>query len=111
LNGGCDGGPAAFLDVRVRGVKADFADREIAIYFNFLIIGGCHVFSFLNEASTNRLGFSMVIDPDGNFAVRFNSQINSANPNVLARTVPVSMRQQILDAISNSTGRKAYSAQ
>ena len=65
----------------------------------------------LVKTSPNRLGFSMVLDAQGNFAVRFNSLINSANPNVLARTVPESMRQQILDAISKSTSRKAYSAQ
>ena len=65
----------------------------------------------LVKTSPNRLGFSMVLDAQGNFAVRFNSLINSANPNVLARTVQESMRQQILDAISKSTSRKAYSAQ
>jgi len=65
----------------------------------------------LGNTSTNRLGFSLVLDAEGNFAVRFNSALNSANPNVLARTVPESMRQQILDAISKSTGKKAYSAQ
>jgi hypothetical protein len=65
----------------------------------------------LGNTSANRLGFSMVLDAEGNFAVKFNSGINSANPNVLVRTVPESMRQQILDAISKSTGRKAYSAQ
>jgi hypothetical protein len=65
----------------------------------------------LGKTSTNRLGFSAVLDAEGNFAVRFNSGINSANPNVLNRTVPESMRQQILDAITKSTGRKAYSAQ
>jgi hypothetical protein len=66
----------------------------------------------LGKTSTNRLGFSMVLDAEGNFAVRFNSgTINSVNPNVLNRTVPESMRQQILDAIMKATGRKAYSAQ
>lgn len=65
----------------------------------------------LGKSSNNRLGFSMVLDAEGNLAVRFNSGINSANPNVLARTVPEAMRQQILDAITSATGRKAYSAQ
>jgi hypothetical protein len=66
----------------------------------------------LGNTSSNRLGFSMTLDDAGNFAVRYNSgMINPANPNVLSRTVPEGMRQQILDAISKATGRKAYSAQ
>jgi hypothetical protein len=65
----------------------------------------------LGNTSNNRLGFSMRLDEAGDFAVRFNSGVNSANPNVLNRTVPETMRQQILDAIANSTGRRAYSAQ
>jgi hypothetical protein len=48
----------------------------------------------------------------GHPPVRFNSRsINLANPFVRNRTVPEGMRQQILDAISKATGRKASSAQ
>jgi RHS repeat-associated protein len=66
----------------------------------------------LGSTSTNRLGFSMTLDDAGSFAVRYNSRtINVANPNFAGRTVPESMRQQILDAISWATGRRAYSAQ
>ena len=66
----------------------------------------------LGNTSTNRLGFSMTLDEAGNFAVRFNSgQINTVNPNVLSRTVPEGMRQQIIDAIMKATGRRAYSVQ
>lgn len=66
----------------------------------------------LGNTSKNRLGFSMALDEAGSFAVRFNSRtINEVNPHVLNRTVPESMRQQILDAITKSTGKKAYPAQ
>lgn len=66
----------------------------------------------LDNTSRNRLGFSMTLDESVSFAVRFNSgTINLANPFVRNRTVPEGMRQQILDAITKATGRKAYSAQ
>ena len=65
----------------------------------------------LNNDSTNRLGFSIVLDEDGDFAVRFNSGINYRNPNIFERTVPEDQRQSILDAIMNDTGKNAYSAQ
>lgn len=66
----------------------------------------------LGNTSNNRLGFSMTLDDAGDFAVRFNSgQVNIPNPNFVGRTVPESMRQQILDAIKAATGRGAYSTQ
>jgi RHS repeat-associated protein len=63
----------------------------------------------LGKSSLNRLGFSMVIDDVGNFKLGWNSgMINAPNPNFVGRTVPETMRQAILDAIMNVTGRKAY---
>jgi hypothetical protein len=51
----------------------------------------------------------MVIDDVGNFKLGWNSgMINAPNPNFVGRTVPEKMRQAILDAIMNVTGRKAY---
>jgi len=66
----------------------------------------------LGSTTNNRLGFSMVLDDAGDFAVRFNSRsVNSLNPNFPGRTVPENLRQQILDAIKAATGRGAHSAQ
>lgn len=66
----------------------------------------------LGNSSSNRLGFSMTLDDAGDFVVGWNSRtINSANPNFPGRTVPENMRQQILDAIKELTGRGAYSGQ
>lgn len=63
----------------------------------------------IGTSSKNRLGFSMTLDEAGNFRVGWNSTtINTPNPNFPGRTVPEDMRQQILDAIMNDTGRKAY---
>ena len=62
----------------------------------------------LENSSNNRLGFSMVLDDAGNLNVGWNSRtINLANPNFPGHTVPESMRQQVLDAIMQSTGRIA----
>ena len=64
----------------------------------------------LGKTSKNRLGFVMIKDEAGDFAVKWNSgMINNSNPNFPGRTVPESYRQEILDAISKATGRKAYS--
>ena len=62
----------------------------------------------LENSSNNRLGFSMVLDDAGNLNIGWNSRtINLANPNFPGHTVPESMRQQVLDAIMQSTGRIA----
>jgi hypothetical protein len=64
----------------------------------------------LGKTSNNRLGFVMIKDEAGDFAVKWNSgMINNPNPNFPGRTVPESYRKEILDAISEVTGRKAYS--
>ncbi len=63
----------------------------------------------LGSTSNNRLGFSMTLDEAGNLKMGWNSRtINAQNPNLSDRTVPENMRQRVLDAISQSTGRKAY---
>jgi hypothetical protein len=63
----------------------------------------------LGNTSNNRLGFSMTLDEAGNFRMGWNSGVvNGPNPNFPGRTVPEHMRQQVLDAITQSTGRKAY---
>lgn len=63
----------------------------------------------LGYTSDNRLGYSMLLDDEGNFQMGWNSNtVNTPNPNFPGRTVPESMRQQVLDAIMQTTGRKAY---
>lgn len=63
----------------------------------------------LGRNSNNRAGFSMVMDGSGNLRVGWNSRtINEANPNFSSRTVPLEAQQQILDAITQHTGRRAY---
>jgi hypothetical protein len=62
----------------------------------------------LGNSSNNRLGFSMTLDDAGNFGVGWNSRtINLGNPSFPGYTVPEAMRQQVLDAIMQSTGRVA----
>ncbi len=64
--------------------------------------------SEVDGLNPNRLGFSMTLDASGEFVVGFNSrQVNLPNPNFEGHTVPGPMRQQILDAIEQATGRKA----
>lgn len=61
----------------------------------------------LGKSSDNRLGFSMKLDDAGNFSLGWNSRtINEPNPNFPGRNVPVEMRQQVLDAIMQHTGKK-----
>lgn len=98
--------------------QADQHDWQMAAHHSISSINMGHaqvnqVLSELLGSSTNsRLGFSMILDDAGDFAVRFNSRsVNSLNPSFPGRTVPESMRQQILDAIRQSTGRGAHSAQ
>ena len=63
----------------------------------------------LGNSSSNRLGFSMTLDNAGNFGVGWNSRtINATNPAFPGYTVPEAMRQQVLDAIMQSTGRTAH---
>jgi len=62
----------------------------------------------LGNSSTNRLGFSMTLDNFGNFRMGWNStQVNVPNPSFPGRTVPETLRQQIIDAIVGQTGRSA----
>ncbi|MCP4351428.1 MAG: RHS repeat-associated core domain-containing protein, partial [Desulfobacterales bacterium] len=63
----------------------------------------------LGSHSNNRLGLVIVFDDAGDFEVRWNSgMINAPNPNFEGRTVPEEYRQQVLNAIMEATGRKAY---
>jgi len=60
----------------------------------------------LGNSSNNRLGFSMVLDDVGNFSVGWNSRtINAVNPGFPGHSVPEVMRQQVREAIMQSTGR------
>ena len=62
----------------------------------------------LGSSSNKRLGFSMTLDDAGNIGVGWNSRtINLPNPSFPGHTVPEGMRQQVLDAIMQSTGRSA----
>ena len=65
----------------------------------------------LGRTSDNRLGFFMKLDKDGAFAVKYYSgSINGPNPTFRGRFVPEGQHQQILDAITQDTKRRAYSS-
>jgi hypothetical protein len=57
--------------------------------------------------STNRIGFSMVMDDAGNFSLGWNSGVNARNPSIGVRTAPASVRDQVVNSIKQATGRDA----